>query len=145
MKLIIDQSLENGEVEITIKCGLIDERLERLIEQIRLYSFALSGRKDGESHVLRPEDICYFESVDERTYAYCMEEVYECGQRLYELERMLGEGSFVRVSKATILNTAYLKSVKALLNGKLEGTLKNGERIVISRHYVAELKDRLGL
>lgn len=145
MKLIIDQSLENGEVEITVKCGLIDERLERLIEHIRLYSFALTGKKDGASHVLRPEDICYFESVDERTYAYNMKEVYECDQKLYELEHILGESSFVRISKAAILNTAYLKSVRALLNGKLEGVLKNGEKLIISRHYVAGLKERLGL
>ena len=42
MKLIIEQELSRQEPEIIIRCGLMDERLKRLIEQIKLYSF--SGR-----------------------------------------------------------------------------------------------------
>jgi hypothetical protein len=51
LKLIIDQSVEHKDVEITIKCGLIDEDLERLIAQIRLLSFSIIGKKDGVYHI----------------------------------------------------------------------------------------------
>ncbi len=47
MKLLIDQSPEHCEVEITIRCGMIDERLSKLIEQIRMYSFSVTGKREG--------------------------------------------------------------------------------------------------
>ncbi len=41
MKLIIDQCSDHREVEITIKCGIVDSKLEKLISQIRLYAFSI--------------------------------------------------------------------------------------------------------
>lgn len=145
LKLIIEQSLENKEVEITIKCGLIDPKLERLIEQIRLYSFSLTGRKNGHTYIVKIEDIYYFESVDEKTFIYSNEDVFECDLKLYELEKQLLDTSFTRISKSCILNTLKLKSVKAMLNGKLEASLLNNEKVIINRHYVKSVKDKLDL
>lgn len=143
MKLIIDQSLEHKEIEITIKCGLIDEDLQRLIDQIRLYSFSISGRKDGRIHQIRLEDVYYFESTDNKTFAYCEEAVYECSPKLYELEQQLANSHFVRISKSCILNIAKLSSVRALLYGKFEAQLANKEKLIINRHYVQALKEKI--
>ena len=145
MKLIIDQSLDHKEVEITIKCGLIDSELEKLISQIRLYSFSITGKKDGSSYLVRLEDIFYFESIEEKTFIYCDKDVFECDLKLYELEQQLAETHFVRISKSCILNIMKLESVYALLNGKLEAKLSNGEKVVITRHYVQSVKEKLNL
>ena len=49
MKFTIEQSSDNNEVEINIKCGqIIDEKLQKLIDQIRLYSFSIVCKKDKE-------------------------------------------------------------------------------------------------
>lgn len=143
MKLIIDQSLEHKDVEITIKCGLIDEGLQRLIDQIRLYSFSISGKKDGSIHQIRLEDVYYFESIDNKTFAYCDQEVYECSPKLYELEQQLAHSHFVRISKSCILNITRLVSVRALLYGKFEAQLANTEKLIINRHYVQALKEKM--
>lgn len=145
MKLIIDQSLENKDVEITIKCGLIDPKLERLIEQIRLYSFSLTGRKNGSTYIIQLDDIFYFESVDEKTFIYSNDEVFECDLKLYEVEEQLSSTNFTRISKSCILNTLKLKSVRAMLNGKLEALLLNNEKVIVNRHYVKSLKDKLDM
>ena len=145
MKLIIEQSLELAEPEITIRRGLIDEPLRRLIEQVRLYSFSITGRRGESSRIFRLEEVFYFESVDERTYLYCEKEVYECDPKLYELERQLENTAFVRVSKSCILNTARLESVRALAGSRMEAKLENGESVVISRHYLPAFKEKFGL
>lgn len=145
MKLIIDQSPGQEEVEITVKCALIDERLSRLIEMIRLYAFSIAGKKDGRTYSLKLEDVYYFESVDRKTFAYTEGNVYECEFKLYELEEQLAKTNFVRIGKAAILNVSVLQSVRALMNGRMEAELANGEKMIISRHYVAELKKKLGL
>lgn len=145
MKLIIDQSLENNDVEIIIKCGVIDKKLEELIAQIRLYTFSITGKKDGATHIIKLEDIFYFESVNENTFIYCKQEVFECDMRLYEIENMLEKTSFVRISKACILNTTYVESVKAYINGRFEATLENKEKMIVNRHYVQAFKDKFDL
>lgn len=145
MKLTIEQSLDNKDVEITIKCGLIDSRLENLIEQIRLYSFSITGKKDGASFSIKIEDIFYFESIDEKTFIYSDENVYECDLKLYEVETYLSNTSFTRISKSCILNTSKLISVRAMLNGKLEADLLNNEKVIINRHYVKSVRKNLDI
>lgn len=143
MKLTINQSEEYNDIEITINCSAVDKPLERLIEQIRLYGFALHGKKDGTMTLIPPEDIFYFESTDGKTFIYKEKDVYECDLRLYEIEERFCKGVFVRISKAAILNLRKLRSFRTQFNGKLEAQLSNGERLEVNRHYVPELKQRL--
>lgn len=142
MKLIIEESLEQEEVEITIKCSLLDERLKKLIAQIRAYSFSIKGTSDKETKNIPLENIYYFESVDEITFMYCADTVYKCEKKLYELENILHATSFVRISKSIILNIEYLAHVKPLFDGKFEATLDNKEKVIVNRHYVKAFKEK---
>lgn len=118
MELIIEQSLTWEEVEIKITCGLMDNRLKRLI-QIKLYSFSIMAEKNGITVPVALEDIFYCDSVDNKVFLYKDKNVYLCNKKLYELERSLSETPFVRISKNCILNTAFVESVKAHFSGRL--------------------------
>ena len=113
MKLLIEQSdaYDGGDAEITIRCGMADERLEGIIAYIRLQMFSVSGTKDGETRVLPLGEIYYFESIDERTFAYLQSDVYECALKLYELEEQLQQAHFVRISKSCIVNIMKLITI----------------------------------
>ena len=146
LKFTIEQSSDNNEVEINIKCGqIIDEKLQKLIDQIRLYSFSIVCKKDKEIYQISLKDAYYIESVEEKTFVYLEKEVYESNLKLYELEEQLKNTSYIRVSKSIILNIEKLQSVKPLINGKLEANLKNNEKIFINRHYVPEFKKKFGI
>lgn len=140
MKLIIEQDMNRGEPEIIVRCGLMDERLARLVEQLRLYSFSVPAWKDGVSRQVPLELIFYFESVDNKTFLYTEKEVLECERKLYELEELLVHTSFVRVSKNCILNAAAVAGVQAQLNGRLEARLRSGEKLIVSKHYVPDFR-----
>lgn len=142
MKLIIEESLEQEEVEITIKCSLLDDRLKKLIAQIRSYSFSIKGTSNDETKNIPLENIYYFESVDETTFMYCENSIYKCDKKLYELESTLHATSFVRISKSVILNIEYLAHVKPLFDGKFEAKLDNGEVVIVNRHYVKAFKEK---
>ena len=43
------------------------------------------------------------------------------------------------------MNAAKIAYLKPSFNGRFEANLKNGERIVISRQYMLELKKKLGI
>ncbi|MGN0536950.1 MAG: LytTR family DNA-binding domain-containing protein [Acutalibacteraceae bacterium] len=145
MKLYIEQSDCYKETEIIIHCSILDRNLQKIIEQIQLASCILTVQKDDQTLLLKPDTVCYLESVDDKTFVYTEKEVYESQMKLYELEEFLKQASFVRISKSCILNINYLESVRPLLNGKMEALLSNGERIIVNRHYVPEFKRKFGL
>lgn len=143
MKLIIEEIPDCEETEIRIRCGLMTPELRELVDLIRLHSFSVAGRRNGETFYLRLEDIYYFETVDGRTFAYTDDGVYELSLKLHQLEEELAKTSFLRISRTAVLNVAKLRSVKGLINGRMLGTLDNGEKIVINRSHVDALKRKL--
>ena len=42
-----------------------------------------------------------------------------------------------------LVNTSFLQSVRPLYNHRLEATLQNGEKLVITRNYIEPLKEKL--
>ena len=54
-------------------------------------------------HQVQLRDICYFEAVDNRVFAYLDTKVFEIHSKLYELEQQYGNADFFRVSKSVIV------------------------------------------
>ncbi len=98
--------------------------------------------KNGAVSRLLLTEIYYFESVDERTFVYAKSKVYECDEKLYEIEAKMGTHGFARISKSTIVNIRKIREIKPQLNGRFEALLDNGERQIVNRHYVSGLKDK---
>lgn len=99
---------------------------------------------DDENVMCQTNQIYYIESVDKRTYVYTKERCYETRYRLYELEKLLNS-FFFRSAKAMIINIRKIKSVKSEINGRMTAELLNGEKVIIARSYVKDLKERLGI
>ena len=116
-----------------------------IIQHIRLHMFSVAGVKDGETKIFPLGDIFYFDSTDERTFLYLENDVYECSLKLYELEEQLEKANFVRISKSCIVNIMKLDSVRPLLNSRYEAKLENGEKLIISRHYLPGFKQKFGI
>lgn len=144
MKITILDPSPEEEDEIIIKCRRLDEGLIRLIRDYGGDDPRLKCRKDGKIYFIPPEEIFYFESVDDKVFVYCEKEVYEINHKLYELEKMLPR-EFMRSSKSSILCLDRIKSLAPAFGGRFEALLTNGERVIISRQYVPELKRKLGL
>lgn len=145
MKIIVEQSEEYGDVEIYIRCNKIDESLEKLISSIRLFNSAISGKKGDKVYLLKPEEVLYFDTVDEKVFIYTSDNVYETNLKLYEIEERFIGTSIIRVSRSLILNLLKIDYVSPLLNGRIEAVLQNGEKVIISRQYVPAFKSKLGL
>jgi DNA-binding LytR/AlgR family response regulator len=90
-------------------------------------------------------EIYYIESVDKRTYIYLENGVGECVLRLYELEEMLSTAYFLRISKSCIVNIAYVKSITLMINRNLLLTMRNGEKVIVSRRYVKKINEMIGM
>ncbi len=145
MKLKITQVSGLDEPEVDIRYTEMDPQLRKAIELLQEDTKAVTVRQENSTRRIRSDEILYFESVDDKTFVYDSSEVYSCDMKLYELEKMFCEHSFVRISKSCILNIDHLDSVRVLMNGKMEVTLQNGEKLVVNRHYVPSFKKKFGL
>jgi DNA-binding LytR/AlgR family response regulator len=145
MKLSINQSPNIAETEIVINCSNITPELKSIIDRIRTLDYTVSGAKDATWYKIPIEKILYFDSVDGKTFIYCVNECYEAKSKLYELEEQLANMSFLRISKNTVINLRALKSTKVIELSRMEITMKNEEHLIVTRHYLNAFKNAFGL
>jgi DNA-binding LytR/AlgR family response regulator len=142
MKIKVNKHKNFKELTITIDCDENDLTVEQLIEKIKSTEQTLIGKKDGRQFIIRVDDVYYVENTEDMSLIYTHNDIFDANYRLYEVEAM--NTNFYRVNKTTVLNIKKIKAFKATFNSKLEATLKNNDRLEISRHYVQSLKEALG-
>lgn len=145
MKIIIEDALEGQEDEIIIRCHQVDHQLLELIYGVKMNQHKISCSYNGAIYMVNPQDIYYFDAVDNKVFVYCKEKVYETKYKLYEIEELFVHTDFFRASKSSIVNLAKLVHVAPVFNGRFEAVLSNGEKVIISRQFVPELKKKLGI
>jgi len=145
MKITIIDKLPTEENEIIIKCDALDDNIVGLINSLKCENSKLPAFLEGEIVFLDYNEIFYFEAVDQKVFAYTKSHVYEVKKRLYELLEIVPFKDYIRISKSVIVNIKKLKRLSPALGGRFEALLMNGEKIIISRNYVPDFKERLGL
>lgn len=145
MKITITDCLDNEDEEIIIKCKEVDEHILNLVRVIKAEHGKLTVFSDEKLFQIRTKDVYYFESVDNKVFAYMEKNVYEVKLKLYELEEMLANTDFFRASKSTIINLSMINNLSPEFNGRFTANMKNGEKALITRQYVPDLKCKLGL
>ncbi len=143
MRLILSERPEMENPEVTIAYSEMTASVKRVADFVRSVERTILCKKEEEECSVPVGDIFYIESVDKKTFVYCEKDVYMCSLRLYEIEKMVAQADFVRVSKSTILNIEQLKGVKTLVNSRLEAILSNGERICVTRKYLKDIREAL--
>lgn len=144
MKIVIEELRDGEEEQILVKCRQMTPELLRVLALLKAQD-VLVAYDGNEIHRIRPSGVYYIEVVDNKTFLYCKDKVYESKQKLYELEDDLTGSDFLRVSKSVIINLSKIKSLSPALSGRFEAALGNGEKVIISRQYVVDLKKKLGI
>lgn len=136
--------IERDKPEILeIRCHEISDEVREIVAFVKSRQGQLTGTADDRMYEIAVSDIFYIESVDNKTFIYCKNREYETKQKLYELEEILTEKHFLRVSKSVLLNLMKVSSIKPALNSRFTAVLFSGEQVIISRKYVPELKKAL--
>ena len=126
-----------------IRCHEETEEVRDIVAFVKSRQGKLTGNFEGQKHEIPVADVYYVEAVENTVFIYGQEKVYESKQKLYELEGILREKYFLRVSKSLIINLMKIKAIKPALNGRYSAILQSGEEVIISRKYVVQLKRAL--
>lgn len=142
MKITIEAPKIGEEDEIIVRCADLDDRILKLLQALREED-KLTGYLDDKIVKLSLKEIYYFDTVDNKVFSYTAKETYEVHKKLYELEKAFEHTDFLRISKSVIVNVAKIAYIRPIFNGRFEAKLKNDEKVIVSRQYVADLKKKL--
>lgn len=137
------RQIDGKPLTIIIEYPILDTKTKRLIKKIEGLDFMVSGNSKGKVFQVHISDIYYMESVERRTFLYTKDEIYVTDKKLYELEEMLRDAGIIRISKFCLMNMDMLYSIRQLMNSQLEATLLNGEKLIVARTYLKNIKNIL--
>lgn len=148
MKVSINIISSELEEEVIFNVHNVQEKITEAIELLTSSNEVIKhllGRKEEKYYKVNVDEIFYIESIDRKVFIYTKTQTYEISEKLYILEEQLAGMNFIRISKSLLLNIDKIHSFYPKLSGNLEALLTNNEKVIISRRYVANLKNKLGM
>jgi len=144
VKLHIEVSEGLPEDEVTIRCGRVDETIQKLQAYVNsLNRPKLTFYKGQQEFYLPIGEILFFETEGEQIHAHTANDAFRVKYRLYELETMLPH-VFTRAAKGIIVNTSRIYAINRSLTSssqiRFTGTHK---QVYVSRHYYQSLKIKI--
>ena len=145
MKITVEHCV-TPENEVILRCRELDEEMLHILALLRPGMQSLSAfTEERETVFLPPREVLYAESVEERTWLYCERAVWRTALSLSELEARYEALGFCRVSRSMVVNLHGIRQLKSCAGSRIEATMRNGEKVMISRHYGPLLRERLGM
>ncbi len=144
MKVSVEISDDYKPPRAVIYTDAMTEEIRKIVDWLGQNDTPLIGQLDERLVVIKPEEVYMIRIESGETIIHTETGKYYSGKRLYETVRPLGRG-FMQISKQTIINLSYIKSVEAGFSGTLLLKLKNGLSDYVSRKYLPELKKYLGI
>ena len=74
MKITILDTIPGEEDEIIIKCQNLSEDIQNLLQKLKQGNTKIAGYNENGIHLLEPDEIYYFETVDNKVFACCKKE-----------------------------------------------------------------------
>jgi two-component system LytT family response regulator len=107
----------------------------------------IASRVGERTTLLDVTRITHFFSKDKLTFAATNGREHVIDYTLSDLEERLDSKRFVRIHRATIVNTAYVQELDAWVDGGVIVRLKDEKKteLSVARDRVRELKERLGI
>ncbi len=139
MKLQMNR-ISQGEDEVIIRYQEMTEQIEAIAAMVDGEQRRILAQWEDRQVVLRPEEILYFESVDNIAFAYLTDKVVRVDGSLTKLGVQYSDRGFFRCSKSMVLNIYKITYLKSEPNHRIRATMENGEEIMISRKYAKELR-----
>lgn len=146
MKIRMEIEDKITENEIVIRCSELTEDvilLQKKLSEILSTKMQLHVMKQKTEYLLNLEEILFLESADNIVAVHTTKEIFETKQKLYELGEIL-PGSFMRVSKSTIINTGKIRAIHKNITGASAIEFANSQKIAyVSRAYIKALMEKL--
>ena len=117
-----------------------DQSVERLVKKIRDMELSFTGKADGKTVSVDVSAIYYIENVDRKIFSYSKNDVYRYDGTMADIDSAITDTDLVRISRICFMNVSHLREIMQIKNSHLEAVLDNGEKLIVSRKYLQDIK-----
>ena len=138
---VISRQVEGQPLTVIVEYPEYTGSTADLIKRINDLDIRFCANDDGKQIKIDLADIYYMENVDRKLFIYTEKDVYRYESTMAEaLTHTAGTG-LVRISRTCIMNAEHLKEIRQIRNSHLEAVLDNGEKLIVSRKYLRDIKE----
>ena len=117
-----------------------DKSVDNLINKIKNMSISFTGKSDSKTVSIDISDIYYIENVERKIFLYSKKDIYRYDGSMADIDSSISETDLVRISRTCFMNVSHLKEIMQIKNSHLEAVLDNGEKLIVSRKYLKDIK-----
>ena len=139
---IVTRQTEGKPLTVTIEYPEYTESVRGLIKRIKSFDLSFSAFTDERQVRISLSDVYYLENVERKVFLYTKGDVFRLDASMAEIDKITEDSDLVRISRTCVMNTSHLTGIRQLKNSHLEATLDNGERLIVSRKYLHDIKRR---
>ena len=120
----------------------VSKLLDLIVRGEELY---INGHNEFGQKSVESRNFYYFIVEDDELFGVLHDTKLLIRMKLYEIEEILVNKDFIRVSKYCIVNIGKIDYIKAALNSKLDLLMKNDDHCEVNRSYLKNFKAALKL
>ena len=139
-------SKEYKSIKVLITAPELNEQVQSILNNLSTVCENrnnIVATKNNELFLLKTNDILYFYSDEKYIYAKTRNEGYRVKQKMYELEEILPNNKYVRISSAYIINIDKTISFDMGQIGSLYAKMEDGKKLEVSKRKIKEVKNFL--
>ena len=106
---------------------------------------SLIGKLGSDFFIIQYSDILYIEADGNDCVCVTKDNKYYIKEKIYQIEGILYEYRFLRVSRSHVINMSMIKSITPTQNMKFKLTMNNDSLVHVTRSYYFIFKDYLGI
>ena len=143
IKTLIHKDYEEMEIHVCNheKTPLVAEVAKQID---RMFNLTFNGTDENGTRVILADDVIRFYSLNQKVFVQDKTGPAGISFKLYELEEMLDESQFFRISKSEIVNLKKIKRLDMSMSGTIKVFFSDDSFSYTSRRNVSRLKQVLG-
>ena len=118
----------------------VRKMLDAIVKGVDTY---ITGYDEIGQKSIEARQVHYFIVEADEVWAVLNAARFSVKMKLYELEALLEDKYFIRVSKYALVNVNKIDYIKPALNSKLTLIMKNKDDVEVNRHYYKKFKETL--
>ncbi|AVI93904.1 putative transcriptional regulator [Oenococcus oeni] len=147
ISFLSNNKLSENEVIVQVTAHDYSDNVNQLIAYIEEYKHfdqIISINVGNAIKFINQDSLVAIEVYGDELRFFSEKTAYTTRGRLYKtLEKL--DRRFVQIARGTVININYLQSLEAGFSGNMTAIMKNDKKINVSRRYLINLKERLGL
>lgn len=134
------RQVKDQPLTVIVEYPEFDKSVDNLINKIKNMSISFTGKSDGKTVSIDISDIYYIENVERKIFLYSKKDIYRYDGSMADIDSSISETDLVRISRTCFMNVSHLKEIMQIKNSHLEAVLDNGEKLIVSRKYLKDIK-----